>query len=310
MNALTVGSLFAGIGGFDLGLERAGMRVLWQCEIDPYCQRVLAKHWPDVLRVPDIRDVRAGTVPAVDVLCGGFPCPGFSNAGLRLGFADPRSALWFEMLRVVRELRPRYVIVENVAALVSRGLGEVLGGLAACGYDAEWDCIPASAVGAPHRRDRVWIVAYPDGRGLQELRERDRDEAQPRLAASLRDDAHGLRPAVAYAQQPRLEGRGRVAREPQEPESRHDGPLADAAWHVRAEQEASGAEWQRVGASSELVGARADWWLSEPDVGRVAHGIPARVDRLGSLGNALVPQIAEWIGQRIIEWERDVRAAA
>lgn len=181
MNApLTVGSLFAGIGGFDLGLERAGMRSVWQSEIDPYCQRVLAKHWPDVLRVSDVRDVGAGTVPWVDVICGGFPCQGLSDAGLQLGFADPRSGLWFEMLRVVRELRPRYLVVENVRALIVRGLATVLGDLAAIGYDAEWDCIPASAIGAPHQRDRIWIVAYPnaDGQGRGELAEHNSGPAE------------------------------------------------------------------------------------------------------------------------------------
>jgi DNA (cytosine-5)-methyltransferase 1 len=160
---LTVGSLFAGIGGFDLGLERAGMRSVWQCEIDPYCQRVLEKHWPDVLRVPDIRDVGAGTVPYVDVICGGFPCQDISVAGRGAGIDGERSGLWSEYARVIRELRPRYVVVENVAALLARGLDRVLGDLAALGYDAEWDCIPASAVGAPHRRDRLWLVAYPGG---------------------------------------------------------------------------------------------------------------------------------------------------
>jgi DNA-cytosine methyltransferase len=160
---LTVGSLFAGIGGFDLGLERAGMRSVWQCEIDPYAQRVLEKHWPDVLRVPDIRHVGARTVPYVDVICGGFPCQDISIAGAGAGIDGERSGLWSEYARVVGELRPRYVVVENVSVLLARGLGRVLGDLAALGYDAEWDCIPASAVGAPHQRDRIWLVAYPNG---------------------------------------------------------------------------------------------------------------------------------------------------
>src|SRR3954470_14454687 len=196
---LTVGSLFSGIGGFDLGLERAGMRVVWQCEQDAYCRRVLARHWPDVPCHPDVRALVADTavdgrgpwrtrgpdsdgageqqpalqaglpvpVPCVDVLCGGFPCQDLSYAGKGEGIDGARSVLWSEYARLVRELRPRYVIVENVSALLARGMERVLGDLATCGYDAEWDCIPASAVGAPHRRDRVWIVAYPnadDGR--------------------------------------------------------------------------------------------------------------------------------------------------
>lgn len=157
---LTVGSLFAGIGGFDLGLERAGMRVRWQVEIDPYCQRVLAKHWPDVTRYGDIRAVDWSTVEPVDLLCGGFPCQDISLAGKGAGLAGERSGLWFEYAKAIAALRPSYVLIENVSALRSRGLDQVLGALASLGYDAEWHCIPACAVGAPHRRDRVWIIAH------------------------------------------------------------------------------------------------------------------------------------------------------
>lgn len=155
---LTFGSLFAGIGGFDLGLERAGMRCLWQCELDPYAERVLARHWPDVLRVRDIRDVNASTVPWVHVLAGGFPCQPVSLNGRRRGTDDERW-LWPEFARAIRDLRPRYVLVENVPGLYRR-LGVILADLATLGLDAEWHCIPAAAFGAPHRRDRVWIVAH------------------------------------------------------------------------------------------------------------------------------------------------------
>jgi DNA (cytosine-5)-methyltransferase 1 len=148
------GSLFSGIGGFELGLERAGMRCIWQSEIDPYASAVLRKHWPEVPNHGDIRNVRAGVVERPDVICGGFPCQDISNAGKRAGIDGERSGLWSEYARVIGELRPRYVIVENVAALLGRGLERVLGDLAALGFDAEWHCIPASAVGAPHRRDR------------------------------------------------------------------------------------------------------------------------------------------------------------
>src|SRR5574343_884793 len=156
---LTVGSLFTGIGGFDLGLERAGMRVAWQSEIDPYASAVLKKYWPLVPNHGDIRGITGDSVEWVDVLCGGFPCQDISNAGKRAGIDGERSGLWAEYARVIGELRPRYVIVENVSALLGRGLGRVLGDLAALGFDAEWHCIPASAVGAPHRRERICIVA-------------------------------------------------------------------------------------------------------------------------------------------------------
>jgi DNA (cytosine-5)-methyltransferase 1 len=258
---LTFGSLFAGIGGFDLGLERAGMRCLWQCEIDPYCQRVLARHWPDLLLLRDVRGVRADTVPDVRVLAGGFPCQDVSRVGPRTGLDGARSGLWSEYARVVGELRPDYVIVENVPGLLTRGFERVLGDLAALGYDAEWDCLSASAFGAPHVRDRVWLVAYPqsDGRG-------------PRRAG---------RPAGG--------GQGQA-------EQAHRGGVADAGGG-------------RHGLSPEAVRPGRNgtfdpgWWATEPELDRVAHGVPDQVDRLRGVGNALLPQIAEWIGRRILEHE-------
>jgi DNA (cytosine-5)-methyltransferase 1 len=305
---LTVGSLFSGIGGFDLGLERAGMRTVWFCEQDPFCQRVLGKHWPGVPVHPDVRclvaaaDSRSGNggaeaarerdsrasgpqplgrggghdgvpvpVPYVDVLCGGFPCQDISVAGRGEGIDGARSGLWGEYARLIRELRPRYVVVENVAALLARGMERVLGDLAACGYDAEWDCIPASAVGAPHRRDRVWLVAYPAKPGREALRgDGLRTLAGPGQGSVARSDRAGY---VADADE-----RPDIAGLPQ-PVQRPVPRGAEAGWY-------------------------SEQWLIEPGVGRVAHGIPARVDRLRSLGNALVPQIAEWLGHRILERER------
>jgi DNA (cytosine-5)-methyltransferase 1 len=257
--------LFSGIGGFSLGLERAGMRTVAFCEIDPYCQRILAKHWPNVPVFGDVRELTAqsladanrgrqpkftecngqsitgqqascGSDPVgchVDVICGGFPCQDISVAGKGAGIAGERSGLWKEFGRIIGEVRPRYVIVENVAALLGRGFGVVLGDLAALGMCCEWHCIPASAVGAPHRRDRLWIVAYS-------------------ISSELRDQS-GRRNGSGWSYTPQL---------------KHFG-----------------------------------WWLTEPNVGRVAHGVPARVDRLRALGNAIVPQIAEIIGRAIMAIE-------
>lgn len=158
---LTIGSLFSGVGGLELGLERAGLGpVLWQAEADSFCRGVLAEHWPDAERFIDVRHVKAGRVRVPDIVCGGFPCQDISLAGTGAGLQGKRSGLWGEFARVISELRPRFVVVENVSALRRRGLGEVLGHLASCGYDATWDCIPASAVGAPHRRDRLFVVAW------------------------------------------------------------------------------------------------------------------------------------------------------
>lgn len=162
---MTFGSLFAGIGGIDLGLERAGMECRWQVEIDPWCRRVLAKHWPDVARYEDVRDVGADNLEPVDLIAGGFPCQDVSLAGRRAGLQGERTTLWSEFARIIRELRPRWVLAENVPGLLSSDsgqfFGDILRDLAACGYDAEWDCISAAAIGAPHKRDRVFIVAHP-----------------------------------------------------------------------------------------------------------------------------------------------------
>jgi len=279
---LTFGSLFAGIGGFDLGLERAGMRCEWQVEIDPYARAVLAKHWPDVRRHEDVR-----TFPppegewGVDVICGGFPCQDISVAGKGAGLAGARSGLWYEYARIIGELRPRYVIVENVAALLARGMGTVLGDLSSLGYDAEWHVIPASAVGAPHRRDRVWVVAYArceHGDRRPSVSELPYWEAPKRYETG--DHAERRREVVADSDEQGLEGRDR----PSDVEL-HGGP-----GQVRPTGAGRVQGWDGSGC-----------WLTEPDVGRVAHGVPSRVDRLRCLGNAVVPQIVEVIGRAIVE---------
>ena len=163
---LTVGSLFSGIGGLDLGLERAGMRVAWQSEIDPYACKVLAKHWPEVPNHGNIKEIDWRRVEPVDVICGGYPCQPFSTTGKRRGEEDPRH-LWPWVGEAISELRPRYAILENVRGHLSLGGTTVIGELACIGYDAEWRVVSAASVGANHRRDRVIIVAYPSGQHLQ-----------------------------------------------------------------------------------------------------------------------------------------------
>jgi DNA (cytosine-5)-methyltransferase 1 len=223
-------------------------------------------------------------VPYVDVLCGGFPCQDLSYAGKGAGIDGERSGLWSEYARLIRELRPRYVVVENVPALLGRGLGRVLGDLAACGYDAEWDCLPASAFGAPHRRDRVWVVAYATGGGSGGQGEGDED-----ARLGLAGGGEGFR------------GVGTVAAVA-DPDSTPRSTAGSAG---------TGPAQSDLGGMASRLSPRLDggWWTTEPDIPRVAHGIPNRVDRLAALGNALVPQIAQWLGERILEYEEGRLAA-
>ena len=258
--------LFSGIGGFSLGLERSGaFKTVAFCEIEKFPRKVLRKHWPEVPIYEDVRELTAAGLAAdgiaVDAICGGFPCQDISTAGRKAGITGSRSGLWFEYARLIGELRPEYVIVENVGALLSRGLDAVLGELATLGYDAEWHCIPASAIGAPHRRDRLWLVGYPN------------DQGEP--AFSFNDETPRMSELVADAIGRGQQGSG----EPIHPS--HSAPLI--------QREAVDAFHGGVGSV----------WRSEPNVGRVANGVPARMDRLKSLGNAVVPQIPEMIGRAI-----------
>jgi DNA (cytosine-5)-methyltransferase 1 len=270
---MTFGSLFAGIGGMDLGLERAGMECRWQVEIDPFCRKVLAKHWPNVKRYEDIRTVNWGEVERVDLIAGGFPCQPFSSAGARRGTADARW-LWPEFARAVRALRPRRVLVENVPGLLAAagGMGAVLGDLASSGYDTEWDCIPAAAVGAPHLRDRVWIVGYAH------------EDGEP--VGAFDAEASGLSGMVADA----------ASRE-----GRQDGQSLSGERGSGISCETKKRRPRGSGGGGGAARAGGHWWATQPSVGRVADGVPDRMDRLRGLGNAVVPQVAEFIGRRILE---------
>ncbi len=338
---MTFGELFAGIGGFSLGLERAGMTCKWQVEIEPYARAVLNKHWPDVPKHDDVRTFPPQGDYGVDLICGGFPCQDISVAGKGAGLAGSRSGLWYEYARIIGELRPRYVVVENVAALLTRGMGTVLGDLSSLGYDAEWHVIPASAVGAPHRRDRVWIVAHAanDGcagrAGLRADRKRTLSAEQGAGGgqACRRRQPRGCREDVANAERERLRVCGRsctacearaVQGKEQERQrlcvdaqsSRQGGNVSHACrngwqgcWqdgHVARSSGLRSGAWSDE--EQDIPAAAAGWWESEPDVGRVAHGIPSRVDRLRCLGNAVVPQVVEVIGRAILEAEARMTA--
>jgi DNA (cytosine-5)-methyltransferase 1 len=229
----TVGSLFSGIGGLDLGLERAGMKVVWQSEIDPFACKVLKKHWPEVVNHGDIKQIDWATVEPVDIICGGYPCQPFSTAGKRKGTDDPRH-LWPWVKTAISELRPQYAILENVRGHLTMGGLQVVGELAEIGYDAEWRVISAAGVGAPHRRERVIILAYPNS----------------------------------------------------------------SRWEGSVRTQKTRQAFSRFNDSGTIERWRAQW-ITEPRMDRVAHGIPKRMDKLRGLGNAVVPQVAEYIGRLI-----------
>jgi DNA (cytosine-5)-methyltransferase 1 len=266
----TMGSLFAGIGGFDLGFERAGFKTLWQVEIDPYAQKVLAKNFPEAERFGDIRECGSHNLKPVDVICGGFPCQDISNAGKQAGIEGARSGLWSEYARIIGELRPKFVLVENVAALLGRGMGRVIGDLASIGYDAEWDVISAKDVGAPHLRERVWIVSYPKTQRFQEAGKFRRK--QPSEWISSKGEA-GISP---YARKERIHGSGEE----------------QVSW-------LSGFSWCKDVRRAEDLRGRSD--IPEPLFRGARDGVPNWVDRIGACGNAVVPQIPEMFAHRIRE---------
>ena len=275
-------SLFSGGGLGDYGLTLAGMEIVGQVEIDDYCQKILSLRWPEVPKWRDIRDVKGSEVlekcGSVDLVSGGFPCQPFSVAGGREGSEDERF-LWGEMHRVICEVKPRWVLAENVTGLLSidagRTFGRVLRDLAESGYRIWWDCIPANALGAPHRRDRVWIVAHAISERCDERTNKSRKKRKAigggisSVCSKVVADSNGIG----------LEKCGNEG----------SGEEVYSLW-------TSNQDWNACSSRT--------WWKSEPNVGRVAHGTPKRMDRLKLLGNGQVVQVVEWIGKRIMEFDR------
>lgn len=285
----TLGSLFAGIGGIDLGFERAGFKTVWQVEIEPYCRKVLARHFPVAERFEDVRNVGKHNLRPVDVLAGGFPCQDISNAGKRAGIDGERSGLWSEYARIIGELRPRFVFVENVAALLVRGIDRVLGDLASHGYDAEWEVISAADVGAPHLRRRLWIVAYPQREGELQPQGCERQERRwvGHRSQSLADTS-----GSGLAQRVLLRGISADASRADARKATFLGSEVPDATRELPHRSGRARDWWTEPTDG-------SWWFTEPGVGRVAHGVPSRVDRLKGLGNAVVPQIPELIARRL-----------
>jgi len=269
MKELTHISLFAGIGGIDLAAEWAGFRTVLFVENDKYCQKILNKHWPDVPIIGDIHDVR-GKEYTAGLITGGFPCQPVSVAGKRRGKEDDRW-LWPEMLRVIKEVRPIWVVAENVAGLIRMGIDDCISDLENIGYTTEPYLIPACAVNAPHRRGRIFIVAHDQSRRFGQKFNKFADKLLFEDKASQEFESSSRIVAESGSK-----GFENIQR------SSHDTLLA--GWATACDR---------------------SWWDTEPDVGRVAHGIPSRVDRLRTLGNAVVPQQIYPILKAIADIERE-----
>ena len=263
--------LFSGIGGFALAARWAGIETVAFCEIEPYAQRVLRKNFPGVPIIEDVRDFPADEFQRPWLITGGYPCQPFSQAGKRRGEEDDRH-LWPAMFEIIRSCRPDWVLAENVAGHVSMGLDEVLSDLEGEDYTVQPLIIPACAVDAPHRRDRVWIVAHSNNAGFRrvigEMGEKERCKTKTGNQSSshtiYRSETGGV--ASANSTNSGCEFRGVFSEN--EKRQRSSG---DALQYSKR---------------------RKTVWHTEPDVGRVAHGVPSRVDRLRGLGNAIVPQVA------------------
>ena len=267
--------LFSGIGGFSLGLEATGgFETVAFCDYDSYCQKILRKHWPWVTIYDDIKELNHEKLNSnghikIDIITGGYPCQPFSVAGRQQGEKDPRH-VWPEYFRLIKELRPTWVIGENVSGHVKLGLDTVLENLESEGYSARTFSISASSIGANHQRERIWIVANSGcswGSG-SEFQRKNENEIKKENANQFERSSSSSQSDMVYSDSERLE------------------------------------KWESIGENfsqeyQTLIGA--DWWSIEPDVGRVANGVPKRVDSLKSLGNSLVPHIPYYIGMSILQ---------
>lgn len=274
---IKLGSLFSGIGGFELGAQMAfddaGIlhKTLWQVEQNKFCQKVLAKHWPDSKIYDDVRAITKDNVDPVDVLMAGFPCQDISTAGLKRGiYEGEKSSLWWEVWRLTRELRPRVLVLENVANIVRLGGADVLGSLASIGYDAEWSIISAKQFGAPHLRERWFCVAYTNNRSTC-------SKIQTRRAI---DTLRNNRDDVTYSTKENVQ---------------------ESSIHKRS-MEPKIRTMRRSGQKDGIH--KGHYWRQKapkPVLCDVDDGISDRVARLKALGNAIVPQCSQYIFERIIK---------
>ena len=299
--------LFSGIGGFSLAASWTGqIETVGFCEIESYCQKVLHKHWPNVPIYSDITKLRGEDIGAIDIVCGGFPCQPFSCAGKRRGKEDDRY-LWPEMFRVIQETRPPWVVGENVANFVNMVLDDCISDLESEKYEVQAFIIPACAVNAPHRRDRVWIIANNDSCSSRSRRtESERQQRETGIANGS--------DVVAY---PNFNGQsGDLGKPPKERCNPNQvNAVVPEGCHVAysGQPKRRGLSWIRGRQREYKETAKDGWgragknngqWAVEPNVGRVANGIPHRVERLRGLGNAIVPQVAYQIFNAIVEAEK------
>jgi len=282
--------LFSGIGGFSLAAQWTwgdDLDIAGFCEIDEYCHKVLKKNFPGVPIFNDIKLLKGEQFDEIDIITGGFPCQDISTAGRGAGIKQgTRSGLWFEMLRVISELRPRYALIENVPMLTIRGGTRVIADITSIGYDVEWQIIGADDVGAWHRRKRIWIVAYPRNGSDTTIKKQEKEKNRiskehrqkgfPRMFSRTNNDREISSKDVPNTDKKRLQ---------RSQETRYNGKnrqKPENKFSTRCDRE-------------------REYWAVEPELGRVAHGIPSRVDRLKGLGNAIVPQVAQIIMQKIKE---------
>jgi DNA (cytosine-5)-methyltransferase 1 len=304
-----IGSLFAGIGGFELGIERAipNSETIWQVEQNPFCQSILSKHWPKAKIYNDVRDITINNVEPVDVLLGGFPCQDISTAGKQKGVKDgKKSSLWWEMWRIIGDIRPRVVIMENVANIIRLGGPDVVGSLTKIGYDCEWTIVSARQFGAPHLRERWFCVAYSEsarweshGRSTQKSQKEEKTWSNPRNVGqqSIGDGAkwpfttahtNSQRHQTSQNQsiQFEIQGEGILSKSP------------------------GGAIPQRIPTGTNTTGGHWSRCKDQPIICGVDDGIPNWLDRdtkrehnqrLQALGNAIVPQCSQWVGEQVLK---------
>ncbi|BAQ89442.1 DNA (cytosine-5-)-methyltransferase (TIGR00675) [uncultured Mediterranean phage uvMED] len=333
---LKILDLFSGIGGFSLGLEATGhFETAAFCEIEPYCKQVLKKHWPTVPIFDDIRQLKGTDIGTIDIITGGYPCQPFSVAGKQKAEQDPRH-LWPEYFRLIQELRPTWVIGENVSGHIKLGLDSVLEDLASEGYSTRTFSISASSIGANHKRERVWTVANSNDRNHEQEKEirtgwntsnsssqnvaytyDTRDRTSQHETNSDREKINEGWQEQSFSEpsrqsedvansQSQWRGEPRYSyQEKRSSESSSTQPQSSSSDVADSNSKRQQEQWWPISVERQRKEGQEleckSWWESEPRVGRVAHGIPKRVDRLKTLGNAVVPHIPYYIGQAIVE---------